>query len=90
MGIQAGVGMSHHRNPRVAGQEAARQALEQAGVDKPDFVFMFATVGYNQQALLQAVRQATGGAPQRPKRHKPQCRPDHHKRQRSPDQEALV
>lgn len=63
MGIQAGVGMSHHRNPKVAGQEAARQALEQAGVEKPDFVFMFATVGYNQQALLQAVRQATGGAP---------------------------
>jgi len=26
MGIQAGVGMSHHRNPKVAGQEAAEKA----------------------------------------------------------------
>jgi hypothetical protein len=63
MGIQAGVGMSHHRNPKVAGQEAAEQALAAAGVDKPDFVFMFATVGYDQQALLNAVREATQGAP---------------------------
>ncbi|NIO67548.1 MAG: histidine kinase, partial [Anaerolineae bacterium] len=63
MGIQAGVGMSHHRNPKVAGREAANQALEAAGVEKPDFVFMFATVGYDQQDLLKAVREATGGAP---------------------------
>jgi hypothetical protein len=63
MGIQAGVGMSHHRNPKVAGQEAASKALEAAGAAKPDFVFMFATVGYDQQALLKSVREATDGAP---------------------------
>ncbi|NIO67550.1 MAG: histidine kinase [Anaerolineae bacterium] len=63
MGVQAGVGMSHYRNPKVAGQEAANKALEAAGVEKPDFVFMFATVGYNQQDLLKAVREATDGAP---------------------------
>lgn len=63
VGIQAGVGMSHHRNPKVAGQEAAGKALEAAGVEKADFVMMFATVGYNQPALLQAVREAIGGAP---------------------------
>jgi hypothetical protein len=63
MGIQAGVGVSHHRNPKVAGQEAAGKALEAAGVEKPDFVFMFATVGYDQQDLLKAAREATGGAP---------------------------
>ncbi len=63
MSIQAGVGMSHHRNPKVAGQEAARKALEAAGVEKTDFVMMFATVGYHQPALLQAVQEATGGAP---------------------------
>jgi hypothetical protein len=63
MGIQAGVGISHHRNPKVAGQEAAEKALEAAGVEKPDFVFTFATVGYNQQALLEAVWEATRGAP---------------------------
>jgi len=63
MGIQAGVGVSHHHNPKVAGQEAAEKALEAVGVERPDFVLMFATVGYNQEALLKAVREATGGAP---------------------------
>jgi hypothetical protein len=63
MGIKAGVGMSHHRNLRVAGQEAAEKALEAAGLKQPDFVFMFASVGYDQRALLDAVRKATGGAP---------------------------
>ncbi len=63
MSIQAGVGMSHHRNPMVAGQEAAKKALEAAGIDKPDFVFLFATTSYNQEALLHAVRKATHGAP---------------------------
>jgi hypothetical protein len=63
MGTKAGVGMSHHRNPRVAGQEAAEKALEAAGLKQPDFVFMFASVGYDQRALLDAVRKATGGAP---------------------------
>jgi hypothetical protein len=36
---KAGVGMSRHHNPNVAGREAAEQALEKAGVSKPDFVF---------------------------------------------------
>jgi hypothetical protein len=55
--------MSHHRNPRAAGQEAAKDALEAAGVEKPDFCFTFATVGYDQGALLQGVREATRHAP---------------------------
>ena len=63
MTTKAGVGMSHHRNPNVAGRDAAKQALENAGLEKPDFVFMFATVGYDQRSLLRAVREATGGAP---------------------------
>jgi len=62
-GIQAGVGVSHHRNPKVAGQEAANKALDAAGVEKPDFVFMFASVGYDQHALLESVRGITSGAP---------------------------
>src|SRR5215212_11087211 len=32
-------------------------------LSKPDFVFMFATVGYDQRSLLQAMRVATGSAP---------------------------
>jgi hypothetical protein len=63
MTIKAGVGMSYHHNPNVAGREAAEQALEKAGVAKPDFVFMFASIGYDQPSLVRAVREATGGAP---------------------------
>jgi hypothetical protein len=48
MSIKASVGTSHHHNPNVAGREAAEQALKEAGVSKPDFVFTFATVGYDQ------------------------------------------
>ena len=60
---KAGVGMSRHHNPNVAGREAAEQALEKAEVSKPDFVFMFASIGYDQHSLLRAVREVTGGAP---------------------------
>jgi hypothetical protein len=63
MTINAGVGMSRHHNPNVAGREAAEQALEKVGVDKPDFVLMFASIGYDQHSLVRAVREATGGAP---------------------------
>ena len=63
MTTKAGVGMSRHHNPNVAGREAAGQALKNAGVAKPDFVFMFACVGYDQRSLVRAVRDATEGAP---------------------------
>src|ERR687896_1531494 len=63
MATKAGVGMSRHHNPNVAGREAAQQALQKAGVSKPDFVFMFASIGYDQPSLLHAVREITGGAP---------------------------
>ncbi len=63
MTLVSGVGFSNHRDPREAGRLAARQALEHAGVSAPDFVFLFGTVGYRQEALLHAVRQATGNAP---------------------------
>src|ERR671910_2373380 len=63
MTINAGVGMSRHHNPNIAGREAADQALKKAGVSKPDFVFMFASIGYDQHSLVRAVREATGGAP---------------------------
>jgi hypothetical protein len=63
MATKAGVGMSRHHNPNVAGREAAEQALQKANIVKPDFVFMFATVGYDQHSLLRAVREETGDAP---------------------------
>jgi hypothetical protein len=63
MTIKAGVGMSRHHNPNVAGREAAEQALERAGISQPDFVLMFGSIGYDQRSLVQVVREATGGAP---------------------------
>src|SRR5918994_4505342 len=63
--IQAGVGISYHHNPNVAGREAAEQALQNAGVSKPDFVLMFGSIGYDQPSLVRAGREATGGAPLR-------------------------
>jgi hypothetical protein len=63
MTTHAGVGMSRHHNPNVAGREAAEQALQKAGISKPDFVFMFASIGYDQHSVLRAVRETTGGAP---------------------------
>jgi hypothetical protein len=63
MTINAGVGMSRLHNPNVAGREAAQQALKKAGVSKPDFVFMFASIGYDQPSLVRAVREITGGVP---------------------------
>ena len=63
MTTKAGVGMSRHHNPNVAGREAAEQALQKAGIVKPDFVFMFGAIGYDQPSLLRAVRETTGGAP---------------------------
>src|SRR5215207_536145 len=63
MATKAGVGMSYHHNPTVAGREAAQQALHKTGVSKPDFVFVFGSIGYDQHSLVRAVREATGGAP---------------------------
>jgi hypothetical protein len=63
MTTHAGVGMSRHHNPNVAGREAAEQALQKAGISKPDFVFMFASIGYDQHSVLRAVRETTGGSP---------------------------
>ncbi|MDA0269293.1 MAG: FIST C-terminal domain-containing protein, partial [Cyanobacteria bacterium] len=63
MGTQAGVGISHHRNPKQAGYDAANQALQAANITTPDFVLMFASVGYNQRILLDAVRETTQKTP---------------------------
>src|ERR687897_3693944 len=63
MATKAGVGMSRHHNPNVAGREAAEQALNKAGVSKPDFVFVFGSIGYDQRSLVRAVRETTGEAP---------------------------
>ncbi len=63
MAVKAGVGHSNHRNPEQAGKLAAEAALKEAGLTACDFVMMFATVGYDQQVIVNAVRKATGNVP---------------------------
>jgi hypothetical protein len=63
MPTKVGVGESKEIDPYKAGVEATQMALDQAGVEKCDFVFMFATVGYEQKQLLKGVRSVTGNAP---------------------------
>lgn len=63
MGTKVGVGMSHHHNPKQAGKEAVEHAMRSADIRTPDFVFVFASVGYDQKVLIDTVNQASGGAP---------------------------
>jgi hypothetical protein len=63
MTTKAGVGMSRHHNPNVAGREAAEQALGKAEGNEPDFVFMFGSIGYDQHSLVRAVRESTEAHP---------------------------
>jgi hypothetical protein len=63
MGTQAGVGISHDRHPVRAAQAAVAQALKAAGITQPDYVWLFASLGYDPEKLVQTVRDATGYAP---------------------------
>ncbi|MCU0551665.1 MAG: FIST C-terminal domain-containing protein [Leptolyngbya sp. Prado105] len=63
MGTQAGVGMSHLRNVTQAAKEAVQKALSAANITQPDFVFLFSSLGYDPQKLVQVVRQDTGNCP---------------------------
>jgi hypothetical protein len=63
MATRVGVGTSHHHNPKQAGKEAVEQAIRTGDIRAADFVFMFASVGYHQEALIEAVNRASGGAP---------------------------
>ncbi|MFM2431241.1 MAG: hypothetical protein RLZZ511_2454 [Cyanobacteriota bacterium] len=63
MNTLVGVGISHQRQTIRAAQEAVQQALSAGQIDRPDFVFLFCSLGYAPEKLLQAVRQATGHCP---------------------------
>lgn len=56
MVTKVGVGKSAEPEPFKAGAEAAEAALREAGLEKCDFAFVFATVGYDQEELLKGVR----------------------------------
>ena len=58
-----GLGFRSVKNPRKAGKEAARTAMEQIGSNTCHSCLVFATVGYSQQMLLDAVRAEIGSVP---------------------------
>ncbi|MBN2763065.1 MAG: hypothetical protein JXR41_08250, partial [Bacteroidales bacterium] len=62
MKTKVGVGESTKEEAFTAGVEAAKLALDRAGINSCDFVFVFATVAYNQQELINGVRSLTGNA----------------------------
>jgi hypothetical protein len=63
MATKVGVGESKEKDSFTAGTEAARAALAQAGIDKADFVLLFASADYDQEELLKGVRSVTGNTP---------------------------
>ena len=63
MATKVGVGESKKKDPFEAGTEAAQKALEKAGLHECDFVFLFATAGYEQELMLKGVRSVTGDTP---------------------------
>jgi hypothetical protein len=63
MAINAGVGLSTNKDPHSAGFEAASIAAEKLGGKKPSFVIAFASVSFDQEALVGGIREATEGAP---------------------------
>ncbi|MCI0533187.1 FIST C-terminal domain-containing protein [bacterium] len=63
MPIQAGSGISGHDDHYHAGFEAVKKAMEAGGIVKPDIVFAFASVKFDQAKMLAGMSEAAGGAP---------------------------
>lgn len=58
-----GTGASRLRDATAAAQDAVGQALRSGSISEPDFVFLFASVGYDQSTIVRAVWEAAGRAP---------------------------
>ena len=63
MATSVGVGNSRQPDPFRAGQEAARKALDRMGQTPPNLVFVFGSVRFDQESLVQGVISMTGPAP---------------------------
>ena len=63
MTLKAGIATSTHPSPIRAAEEVVAKAKAEAGIVRPDFVILYATVAYPQEALVRAVYAAAGGAP---------------------------
>ncbi|RMG21002.1 MAG: hypothetical protein D6729_01705 [Deltaproteobacteria bacterium] len=63
MTLRAGVGRSLNKQAAIAGREAARAALGRLGAVPPRAALLFATVGYEQKALVDAAGEVLGDLP---------------------------
>ncbi len=63
MSIQAGTGVSQHRDSFQAGVEAAYQAMGKIGGRSPALVIVFSSVAFDQKRMLEGVRSVTKNAP---------------------------
>ncbi|PIQ82572.1 MAG: hypothetical protein COV76_02965 [Candidatus Omnitrophica bacterium CG11_big_fil_rev_8_21_14_0_20_64_10] len=63
MATWVGIGQSKRPDSLQAGKEAAGQALEKIGQQRPDLVLVFASVRFEQEALLKGVTSITQDAP---------------------------
>jgi hypothetical protein len=59
----AGVAYTENPNSRAAGAEAAREATERAGTDRPDLVLLFQTSKHDPRAFHAGVRSVVGEDP---------------------------
>ncbi|MDP3794803.1 MAG: FIST N-terminal domain-containing protein [bacterium] len=59
MAIQAGVGLSKNKDSFQAGYEACKVAIEKSGGANPDLVIAFASVSFDQQALVNGIGEAS-------------------------------
>ncbi len=62
MATSAGVGRSSKRDPGLAGHEAAEQASRALGDSAPSLCLVYATSGYDQEALIASIRESFPGA----------------------------
>ena len=54
MTLKAGIATSTHPSPIRAAEEVVAKAKAEAGIVRPDFVILYATVAYPQEALVRA------------------------------------
>jgi hypothetical protein len=61
--MRTGIGNSDLADSRLAGANAARDALAQLGDGRPELIFAYASVRYDLPAVVSAINEATDGAP---------------------------
>lgn len=61
--MKVGVGVSKDKNASQAGYEAAKVAVQKGGFEKADFIIAFASPVFDQNELLNGIKEATSNVP---------------------------